>query len=195
MQKNYTVLWRRILENELKQLHRNYKLSLLREQHIQTLFHWNVEEKNFDYYTCRPFKLSKSFEEYANKTLKAICERKEIVYILTNEDCDKPLGKIRLFDFNMRNHSAEFGYYLPYSNRGQGLGSIMLSKFIEICFKDDKMNLNKIYATTASNNYPSIKLLEKYNFKLEGRLREHYWINDDKYDQLIYSILKHEWNK
>jgi len=71
----------------------------------------------------------------------------------------------------------------------------MLSKFIELSFKDDEINLNKIYATTSSNNYPSIKLLEKYNFKLGGRLREHYWIYDKKYDQLIYSILKEEWNK
>lgn len=53
----------------------------------------------------------------------------------------------------------------------------------------------KIYATTSSKNYPSMKLLETYGFKLEGRLREHYWINDNKYDQLVYSLLKKEWIK
>jgi ribosomal-protein-alanine N-acetyltransferase len=106
-----------------------------------------------------------------------------------------PLGKITLFDFNTRNHSAEFGYYLPNSNRAFGLGKIMLPKFIEAAFQNDDLNLNKIYATTASNNFPSIKLLEKYGFKLEGRLREHYWINENKYDQLVYSLFKCEWTK
>lgn len=69
----------------------------------------------------------------------------------------------------------------------------MLAKFIETVFKDDDLNLNKIYATTSSNNLASIKLLEKFGFKLDGRLREHYWINEYKYDQLIYSMLRNEW--
>lgn len=89
-----------------------------------------------------------------------------------------PLGKITFFDLNQRTHSAEFGYYLQSNNRAHGLGSIMLAKFIETSFKDDELNLNKIYATTFSNNLSSIKLLEKFGFKLDGRLREHYWINE-----------------
>ncbi|QSX07363.1 GNAT family N-acetyltransferase [Sedimentibacter sp. zth1] len=177
----------------MKQFEDNYQLLLLNEQHIKTIFHWNLEEKHFEYYTCRPLKLCKSFKEYASKTLKSISEKKSIIYVLVKkEDCNKPLGKITLFDLNIRNHSAEFGYYLPNNNRGQGLGSIMLSKFIQTSFKDDELNLNKMYATTSSNNYFSIRLLEKYGFKLDGRLREHYWINENMYDQLIYSILKQE---
>lgn len=38
--------------------------------------------------------------------------------------------------------------------------------------------------------YISILLLEKFDFKLDGRLREHYWIDEDKYDQLNYSMLE-----
>lgn len=191
------VLWRNTVENYLIKLYsEEYRLLLLNEKHIQTIFSWNIQEKNFEYYTCRPLKLSKSYEEYANKTLMAISEGKQIIYVLVNrDDCNKPLGKITLFDLNTRNHSAEFGYYLPDNNRGHGLGSIMVSKFIQNSFKDDKLNLNKIYATTSSNNYSSIKLLEKYSFKLDGRLREHYWIGENRYDQLIYSILKQEWVK
>ena len=71
----------------------------------------------------------------------------------------------------------------------------MLAKFIETSFNDEDLNLDKIYATTSSYNIPSVKLLEKFGFKLDGRLREHYWINENKYDQLIYSILKNEWKR
>ncbi|WP_027624952.1 GNAT family N-acetyltransferase [Clostridium lundense] len=184
------------MNNSLKQHDEIYKLILLTEQHIQTIYDWNIAEKHFEYYTCRPLKACESFEEYASKILKAISERKEVIYVLVKEeDCTKPLGKITLFDLNPRNHSAEFGYYIPDNNRGNGLGSIMLSKFIKTIFQDYDLNLNKIYATTSSNNSPSIKLLEKYGFKLDGRLREHYWINENKYDQLVYSLIKQEWNK
>lgn len=178
-----------------KQSYEDYKLILLTEQYIKTIFDWNIKEKHFEYYTCRPLKSYKSFEEYKVKMLNGINERKHIIYLLIKrKEPNIALGKISLFDLNTRNHSAELGYYLPYSNRAHGLGSIMLSKFIEASFKDEKLNLNKIYATTSSNNYPSIKLLEKYHFKLDGRLREHYWISENKYDQLIYSILKQEWS-
>lgn len=82
---------------------------------------------------------------------------------------------------------------MPEKNRNKGLGSIMLKQFINITFADEEYNLNKLYATTASNNIPSMRLLEKLGLNLEGRLREHYWINENKYDQCVYSILKSEW--
>lgn len=168
-----------------------YELLPLAEQQIETLHNWNKEEKHFEYYTCRPLKSRQSLEDYKHKTLSTISEGIQKIYVLSRkENPDAPLGKITLFDFNPRNHSAEFGYYLPDCNRGQGLGSIMLSKFIEICFTDAELDLNKIYATTSSINLPSIKLLEKSGFKLDGRMREHYWINENRYDQLIYSMLK-----
>jgi len=184
------------MNNRFLNYNGDYRLISLTEHHLQPLFSWNIEEKHFEKYTCRPLKMPKSFDEYACKTLKSISAEKQKIYILIKkEDYNKPLAKISLFDFNPRNHSAEFGYYIPSYNRGHGLGIIMLALFIEKSFVDDKLNLNKIYATTSSNNIPSIKLLEKFGFKLDGRLREHFWINEDKYDQLNYSMLKREWNE
>ena len=177
-----------------KQLEEEYQLQLLTEQQIPTLYHWSMEEKHFDYYTCRPLKLSQSFEEYADKMGKVIGDSKQKIYVLVKlETPNIPLGKVALFDWNPRNHSAEFGYYLPTQNRGIGIGSIMTAEFIKTCFQNDELNLNKIYATTSSNNVASIKLLEKFHFKLDGRLREHYWIGENKYDQLVYSMLKQDW--
>jgi [ribosomal protein S5]-alanine N-acetyltransferase len=172
-----------------------YLLLLLTEQHISALFKWSMEENELENYTCRPIKLCQSLEEYSNKTFKAVSEKKEKIYVLVDKDSNLPLGKITLFDFNPRNHSAEFGYYLPKGNRAAGLGKLMLAKFIEKSFKDREMNLNKLYATTSSHNFASIKLLEKFGLKLEGRLREHYWISENRYDQLIYSILREEFIK
>lgn len=85
------VLWRNTVGNYLIKLYsEEYRLLLLNEKHIQTIFSWNIQEKNFEYYTCRPLKLSKSYEEYANKTLMAISEGKQIIYVLVNrDDCYK----------------------------------------------------------------------------------------------------------
>jgi ribosomal-protein-alanine N-acetyltransferase len=171
----------------------NYQLILLSEGHLRVLYNWNMAEKNFEQYTGRPLKLQKPYDEYFNEMIYSFDSIKEKNYILVHKDHKGvPLGKIRLFDYNPRNHSAEFGYYLPEHNRNKGIGSIMLDLFINISFADSDYKLNKLYATTASNNNPSIKLLEKNGFRIDGRLREHYWINGSKYDQCVYSILKSE---
>ncbi|MGH4137119.1 GNAT family N-acetyltransferase [Clostridium sp.] len=171
-----------------------YELIPLTEDYLQELFRWRIEEKHFELYTCRPVNLPQSFDEYARKTIKSISEEKQKTYILIKKGAEnQPIGKITLFDFNPRNHSAEFGYYIPSCNRKKRFGIILLAQFIEKAFTDNKLNLNKIYATTSSNNIPSIKLLEKFDFKLDGRFREHYWVNEAKYDQLNYSMLKNEW--
>lgn len=114
--------------------------------------------------------------------LKSIDIRKRNIY-----------GKVSMFDYNPRNHSAEFGYYLPREYRGQGLGKVMIDSFLNRVFS--KLKLHKIYATTASSNTSSIRLLERFNFHLDGILRDHYWIGNDMHDQLHYSLLKKEWEE
>ncbi|MBL4930350.1 GNAT family N-acetyltransferase [Clostridium paridis] len=172
-----------------------YKLIPLNYGHIETLYNWNLHEKELENFTCRPIIKYESLQEYLSSTINRISEGKIKVYVLVEEKTNKPLGRISLFDFNKRNHSAEFGYYLPKVYRGKGLGKILLSDLLKTIWEQDELNLNKVYATTSSNNIASIKLLEKFGFKLDGVLREHYWINDARYNQLIYSMLKYEWTK
>jgi len=174
----------------------SYQLKLLTEEYFKDVYSWNIAEKHFEQYTCRPLKSQESYDEYVNKMMDSIDSKKEKNHILVKkDDYSMPLGKIKLFEYNPRNHSAEFGYYLPEHNRNMGLGIIILEQFINISFADNDYKLNKLYATTASNNIPSIKMLERYGFTLDGRLREHYWINESKYDQCVYSILKSEWKR
>jgi RimJ/RimL family protein N-acetyltransferase len=185
-----TDVGRIIVKHDAKQYH----LILLTEEYFRDLYNWNRNENKLEQFTCRPIKLTNSYDEYFNKMMAAIRNVEEKNFILVDSNNDNvPLGKIKLFDYNARNHSAEFGYYLPELNRNKGLGGIMLEQFLKISFTDSNYSLNKLYATLASYNIPSKKLLEKYEFKLDGRLREHYWIKENKYDQFVYSLLKSEW--
>ncbi|MEN6372119.1 MAG: GNAT family protein [Armatimonadota bacterium] len=170
-----------------------YQLILLRDEHLAELYRWNAAEKHMEFYTCRPVSVKLTESAYIDKMRRAISSTTGSYYVLVADNHAMPLGKIRSFDYNPRNRSAEFGYYMPEQNRGNGLGSIMLPKFLEVSFTDEKYGLNKLYATTSSNNTASVRLLEKYGFKLDGRHREHYWIDGNRYDQLVYSILRSEW--
>ena len=130
------------------------ELSADDEKILAVLHHWDEEESQREWYTCRP---------------------------------------VTAFDYNPRNQSAEFGYYLPQTHRGEGYGSLLVKAFLNAMFQDDVWQLNKLYATTASGNIPSVTLLERLGFHLDGVIREHYWIAGHVQDQLHYSFLKREY--
>ncbi|MBI9011527.1 MAG: GNAT family N-acetyltransferase [Clostridiales bacterium] len=173
-----------------------YRLVKLCEDDMECfelLYNWIVEEENRDHHTCRPIKEMGSLSDYIT-AMKHIIGTGVQAYILQTSETKEVLGKITLFDYNPRNHSAEFGYYLPKQHRGKGYGQKMLQLFLNLIFNDETIELNKVYATTASNNEGSVKILEKEGFCLDGTIREHYWINDRIYDQLHYSLLKREYS-
>ena len=172
----------------------SYQLLSANEELLSTIHQWNIHEIHMDYYSCRPIHTMPSQKDYIDSNLSEIATGKKQIFVLADLHNEKQLyGRITLFDINSRNHSAEFGYHMPEGNRGCGLGSIMLQLFMETVYNNKELDLHKLYATTSSNNKASIHLLEKHGFQLDGRMRDHYWINEERYDQLVYSILKREW--
>ena len=169
-----------------------YQLIQVADSHTPIFYEWDQTEKDRELYTCRPLHQLLPFEEYRQNHISAISSGiKEVFVLIEDHNITNPLGKVTLFDYNPRNHSKEVGYYIPPSFRGKGLGFVMLSSLLTRALSKEG-GLNKIYATTLSNNIQSIKLLEKAGFMLDGRLREHYWIKNKKFDQLHYSILQRE---
>lgn len=168
-----------------------YRLVPLSEEHIELLHRWYTVEENMELYTCRPAHKPGPIEEYRKKLKKHLSDASMKYFLLFSGD--EPVGKIGLFDFNPRNRSAEIGYYMPESNRGTGGGSRMMELFLREAFADEKLHLHKLYATTSSGNAASNHLLKKFGFHIDGRLREHFWVDGQKYDQMIYSLLRTEW--
>lgn len=163
------------------------------EKLLEVLHNWNEAETQREMYTCRPITSLKNQAEYIETTKHRLEQRTTRIFVLVS-DSSKPLyGKVTSFDYNPRNQSAEFGYYLPQINRGQGYGKILVRKFLNMLFQDTEWQLNKLYATTASGNVPSTRLLQGLGFHLDGTIREHYWIKNQIQDQLHYSLLKREY--
>lgn len=168
-----------------------YRLVPLAVEHIGLLHRWYTAEEHMAFYTCRPTHKPGPIEEYREKWRKHLNGSSMKYFLLFSGD--EPVGKIGLFDYNPRNRSAEIGYYLPESNRGTGNGSRMMELFLKEAFGDEMLALHKLYATTSSGNAASNRLLQKFGFHLDGRLREHFFVDGEKYDQMIYSLLRTEW--
>ncbi|MCP4703481.1 MAG: GNAT family N-acetyltransferase [candidate division Zixibacteria bacterium] len=112
-------------------------------------------------------------------------------FVIIAKNDHRLVGEIAFFHMNMLNRSAELGYLISPAERGNGFAKEALQLIIKYLFLD--MNLNKVYAQTASFNKASVKLLESFEFKLDGTLRQHHYFKGDLYDDLVYSLLKFEY--
>ena len=56
-----------------------------------------------------------------------------------------------------------------------------------------ELQLHRVQALIAAENTPSLKLLQRYGFSFEGKMREDYVVDGKNEDSECYSLLKWEW--
>lgn len=101
-----------------------------------------------------------------------------------------PVGRVRFFNLNVLNRSAELGILVDPDERQKGYAKEGIKVLTRFLFKH--RNLNKVHAQTSAPNTGAIKLLESLGWKRDGVLRRHYFLNGDFQDGLIYSKLAFE---
>lgn len=139
--------------------------------------------------SCHQMRLATPADAAERMRLRETSKDEGDFIIVTIEE-NEPVGKLKYFNMNMLNRSAELGYIVAPEARDKGYGKEGMRLLISYLFT--QMNLNKVYAQTGSFNKPSIKLLESLDFKLDATLRQHHLYDGDLYDDLIYSLLKFE---
>ncbi len=157
------------------------------------LYRWDHEENHREQFTCRPIPALPDWDAFMESIVHRLHSDALRIFVLWDATMKALLGRVTTFDYNSRNRSAEFGYYLPPVHRQHGYGREMVHRFLAKMFADRIWPLHKLYATTASGNIPSIRLLEGLGFHLDGVMREHYWFETEVQDQLCYSLLAREW--
>ena len=116
------------------------------------------------------------------------------VFLLINKETGLPIGECGFHTWNQFHRRAEIFYLLRKEEEKQrGLMTEALEEVLKHGFKH--LALHRIEALVATDNVPSIKLLEKYNFTREGTVREDYRVGDINEDSDCYSLLKWEWEK
>ncbi|MCD4506165.1 GNAT family N-acetyltransferase [Chromobacterium piscinae] len=100
------------------------------------------------------------------------------------------IGSIGLFKWNPGWRCCTLGYELARGRQGQGLMSEALRAALAWGF--EHMELNRIEAQVHPDNQASLKLLERLDFKTEGRARQAgFWLG--RYQDLInLSLLREE---
>lgn len=123
------------------------------------------------------------FEAYANRTqLDA-----GIFYY------DRLVGIISFDEFDWDHRIGYIGYLLNKNAQGKGIMTRAIATMVEQAFTHFK--LNKVEIRVATTNERSQAIPERLNFKKEGVLRSAEKLKDKYIDNIVYGLLKNEWDK
>jgi len=110
---------------------------------------------------------------------------------IARREGDLVIGTCTLFRIHREHRRCELGYVLRRDQWGQGLANEALSALVNHAF--GAMGLHRLEADIDPRNAGSIRSVERLGFKLEGHLRERYFVAGEIQDSLIYALLAPEW--
>lgn len=129
----------------------------------------------------------------------ASCMLAAIVCLPPSESSKEPIpiGVVSMKDpnppFGRHTRLGKFGIMILRDYQGKGYGTEAVKWALDWGFKHAA--LHKISTMVYEHNPPSIKMCEKLGFKLDGRLRDETYYDGRFWDDLIYSMLEHEWRE
>ncbi len=75
--------------------------------------------------------------------------------------------------------------------RGKGYGWEAMILLLDFAFRE--LNLHRVFLTVFGYNTPAIAMYEKLGFTYEGAHREHLHRDGQRFDMLLYGVLRREW--
>jgi len=124
-----------------------------------------------------------SFESYANReSLTAGIFYKDTL-----------AGVIGFNSLDFMNKIGTIGYWMGEEFEGKGIMTESVRALIKHGFEN--LQLNRLQLFAAVENYPSRAIAERLQFTNEGVIRENEWVNGKPMDQVLYSLLRREWNE
>jgi len=106
---------------------------------------------------------------------------------------NKFIGVVEIKNINKFSDDAQMGYWLAEEWQGRGIMTDCVRALITYCFNE--LNLRRISISIADANKKSRAIPERLGFVHEGTIREcmcHYGVYCD---EIIYGVLKSDWNK
>jgi RimJ/RimL family protein N-acetyltransferase len=124
----------------------------------------------------------------------SFAERREFRFVVDygNGDDVKFAGVISLHTINIKNHTAEIGYWLEKSMRGKGIGTIAAKMITDYGFKT--LGFRRIDGLADVDNMASQKLLTSAGYQKEGILRNKVTRDDGRQiDMALFATTDSSW--
>jgi Acetyltransferases, including N-acetylases of ribosomal proteins len=128
-------------------------------------------------------------QQFIQRTQQQMHEQKALeLGIVMNREI---IGGIGMHDWDHLLKKAQLGYWIRKEYEGKGIVMQCLQRFTDFLF--EKPGLNKIEIHFMPSNKRSAKLAERLGCKVEGVVRQSYYMNGRLDDLVITGLLRSEW--
>jgi RimJ/RimL family protein N-acetyltransferase len=104
---------------------------------------------------------------------------------------DAIVGSVSLKNISHTMGYAEIGYGIAENSQARGIATAAVNLLVRKCFCESP--LRKLLAYVHDKNAASCRVVEKVGFTREGILREQYLIDGVPANEIVFGLLKHEW--
>jgi [ribosomal protein S5]-alanine N-acetyltransferase len=104
---------------------------------------------------------------------------------------DEIVGTVSLKNISHSMGYGEIGYGVAETHHNQGIATAAVRMLVDKVFAET--TLRKLIAYVHDQNRASCRVLEKLGFRREGFLREHYIINGKPANEILYGLLRSDW--
>lgn len=115
-------------------------------------------------------------------------------FYIRNTETNILIGYVCIKNIKQDILKCELAYFIDAEFEGKGIISEAISKTIEFCF--DQLKMNKVYICTSKINKGSQRIALKHSFQEEGILREEFKNHVGILEDIVYfGLLKSDYNE
>jgi ribosomal-protein-alanine N-acetyltransferase len=165
-------------------------LRFLTSADVAAMFQLFSDPDAVRYWSCAAWQDMAEASSYVEQTLQSYAEGSALRWAMLTADGEL-VGVVTLYHFDRRNYRCDIGYMLARPYWGQRYMQEALRAVLDYGF--GSLGLHRIEADIHPDNSASVRLLQGLQFRLEGQLRERWFVNGEISDSLIYGLLARDW--
>lgn len=167
-------------------------LRPISESDRQEIFEYRSDNETNKYQSWIP-KTIVDVETFIGRISKQINEPGTwFQFVIIEKQTRKIIGDLGIHFFDKENNQVEIGCTLNKSFQNYGFATESIKRVIDFLFND--LNKHRIIASIDPRNEKSIRLVERIGFRKESHLVDSIYVNGKWFDDLIYDLLKKDWN-
>ena len=168
-------------------------LAALDESDLATASEWTKDSDYLRLYDSRPA-APRTTAELGLELREAQRSQNDFLFGLRLREGDQLIGLVGLDGISWSHGTAFLFIGIGEArHRGQGYGREAMALLLRFAF--DELNLHRLCLTVFSYNVGAIALYESLGFVREGVYREHLHRDGQRYDMILYGILRREWQE
>jgi diamine N-acetyltransferase len=166
-------------------------LRILEEEDIEKTTRWINSPEISDIMGYLPVKsLAQQKKWFAHLS----DDNSRFVFAICRISDSEHIGNVGIGNIDYINRHCMFNIFIVDKNeRSKGIGTEVTRLALDFAF--NRLNMNKVYLQTSERFIEANNMYKKLGFKMDGKLRAHYFTSGGYEDKIIYSILRKEYEE